>query len=79
LNVQRWLLNDDYLSVQVVYPRKTSKPLAHMKDPQILMLETATGTRIDLELIVKCHNGYDIHCQVLCQRGNARQPEPSHV
>ncbi|KPW15382.1 Inositol 2-dehydrogenase [Pseudomonas cannabina pv. alisalensis] len=79
LNVLRWLLNDDYVSVQVVFPRKTSKALAHMKDPQIVMLETARGTRIDVEVFVNCQYGYDIQCEVVGESGIARLPEPSQV
>ncbi|GAB0079169.1 Gfo/Idh/MocA family oxidoreductase [Pseudomonas syringae] len=79
LNVLRWLLNDDYVSVQVVFPRKSGKALAHMKDPQIVMLETARGTRIDVEVFVNCQYGYDIQCEVVGESGIARLPEPSQV
>ncbi|WP_241090202.1 Gfo/Idh/MocA family oxidoreductase, partial [Pseudomonas viridiflava] len=79
LDVLRWLLNDDYVSVQVVFPRKTSKALAHMRDPQIVMLETARGTRIDVEVFVNCQYGYDIQCEVVGETGIAKLPEPSQV
>ena len=65
LDVLRWLLDDDYVSVQVVFPRKSSKALAHLKDPQIVLLETAKGTRIDVEVFVNCQYGYDIQCEVV--------------
>src|SRR3546814_12779239 len=57
LDVLRWLLADDYVSVQVVFPRKTSQALAHLRDPQIVLLETARGTRIDVEVFVNCQYG----------------------
>jgi myo-inositol 2-dehydrogenase/D-chiro-inositol 1-dehydrogenase len=79
LDVLRWLLDDDYVSVQVVFPRKTSKAHAHLKDPQIVLLETAKGTRIDVEVFVNCQYGYDIQCEVVGETGIAKLPEPSQV
>ena len=41
LDVLRWLLNDDYRSVQVRFPRSTSHTHARLKDPQICLLYTS--------------------------------------
>jgi len=79
LDVLRWLLKDDYVSVQVVFPRKSGKAFAHLKDPQIVLLETAKGTRIDVEVFVNCQYGYDIQCEVVGETGIAKLPEPSQV
>jgi len=79
LHVLRWLLSDDYISAQVIYPRKTSQALAHLRDPQIALLETAKGTRIDVEIFVNCQYGYDIQCEIVGELGIARLPEPSAV
>ena len=43
LDVLRWLLDDDYVSVQVVFPRKSSKALAHLRDPQVHELDPNAG------------------------------------
>ncbi|MBH9665223.1 Gfo/Idh/MocA family protein, partial [Burkholderia multivorans] len=48
LDVLRWLLNDDYVSVQVRFPRSTSHTHARLKDPQIVSFETKKGTLIDV-------------------------------
>ncbi|MEW5290741.1 MULTISPECIES: Gfo/Idh/MocA family oxidoreductase [Erwinia] len=79
LDVLRWLLNDDYRSVQVRFPRSTSATHARLKDPQIVMLETEKGTLIDVEIFVNCRYGYDIQCQVVGESGIASLPEPSSV
>ncbi|ELY6343571.1 Gfo/Idh/MocA family oxidoreductase [Cronobacter muytjensii] len=79
LDVLRWLLNDDYASVQVRFPRATSHTHAQLKDPQIVMLETRKGTLIDVEIFVNCRYGYDIQCEVVGETGIARLPEPSSV
>lgn len=79
IDVLRWLLDDDYVSVQVVFPRKSAKAFPHLKDPQIVLFETAKGTRIDVEIFVNCQYGYDIQCEVVGESGIAKLPEPSSV
>lgn len=79
LDVLRWLTDDDYKTVQVVFPRVTSKSHARLKDPQIVLFETQKGIRIDVEIFVNCAYGYDIQCEVVGEEGIARLPEPSAV
>ncbi|GLR07716.1 inositol 2-dehydrogenase [Mixta theicola] len=79
LDVLRWLTNDDYKTVQVVFPRVTSKSHARLKDPQIVLFETQKGIRIDVEIFVNCAYGYDIQCEVVGEEGIAKLPEPSAV
>ncbi|SQC48645.1 putative NADH-dependent dehydrogenase [Klebsiella pneumoniae] len=79
LDVLRWLLNDDYRSVQVRFPRSTSHTHARLKDPQIVSFETKKGTLIDVEVFVNCQYGYDIQCEVVGETGIAvcRSRRPS--
>lgn len=79
LDVLRWLTRDDYKTVQVVFPRVTSKSHAQLKDPQIVLFETQKGIRIDVEIFVNCAYGYDIQCQVVGEIGIASLPEPASV
>ncbi|PIJ51141.1 inositol 2-dehydrogenase [Erwinia sp. OLTSP20] len=79
LDVLRWLTDDDYKTVQVVYPRTTTKSHSGLKDPQIVLFETQKGIRIDVEIFVNCSYGYDIQCEVVGEDGIARLPEPSSI
>lgn len=79
LDVLRWLTEDDYKSVQVVFPRSTSKTHAKLRDPQVVLFETRKGIRIDVEIFVNCAYGYDIQCEVVGEDGIAKLPEPSAV
>jgi myo-inositol 2-dehydrogenase/D-chiro-inositol 1-dehydrogenase len=79
IDVLRWLLQDDYATVQVVYPKKTRNASSHLADPQIILMETAKGVRIDVEVFVNCQYGYDIQCEVVGETGIAKLPEPSAV
>ncbi len=75
LDVFRWLLDDDYVSAQVVFPRKSRHAHSKVADPQIVMLETSKGIRIDAEIFVNCQYGYDIQCSVVGEEGVANLPE----
>lgn len=79
IDVLRWLLNDDYVSAQVIFPRASAHTHPKLKDPQIVLLETAKGVRIDVEVFVNCRYGYDIQCQVVGEEGLASLPEPTAI
>mgnify|MGYP000521772822 CR=1 FL=1 len=79
LDVHRWLADDDYKTVQVVYPHTTSRAHAKLRDPQVVLFETQKGIRIDVEIFVNCVYGYDIQCEVVGELGIASLPEPSSV
>ncbi|ULR55111.1 Gfo/Idh/MocA family oxidoreductase [Streptomyces deccanensis] len=79
VDVLRWLLDDEIVSTQVVTPRPTSRRFAHLKDPQIMLFETAKGVRIDLEVFVNCQYGYDIQCEAVGEEGLVRLPDPATV
>ncbi|HEX2143350.1 MAG TPA: Gfo/Idh/MocA family oxidoreductase [Glycomyces sp.] len=73
----RWLLGEEFSSVQTVLPRKTSKRFAHLQDPQIFLFETVSGARVDVEAFVNCQYGYDIQCEVVGEDGAVRLPDPA--
>lgn len=79
IDVFRWLLDDDYVSARVIFPRKAARSHGRLRDPQIVVLETAKGVVIDTEIFVNCHYGYDIQCEVVGEDGIARLPEPMAV
>ncbi|PKM51981.1 MAG: inositol 2-dehydrogenase [Firmicutes bacterium HGW-Firmicutes-7] len=79
LDVLRWLTNDDYISAQVLMPKKSKHALSHLSDPQIVLLETSTGIRIDVEVFVNAKYGYDIQCEIVGETGIAKLPDPSSI
>ena len=48
-------------------------------NPQIVLLETKSGARIDVEVQVADAYGYDIQCQVVCEKGTVNLPDPYAV
>ena len=79
IDVLRWLLDDDYVSAQVFFPRKSPRAHENLRDPQVVVLETAKGVVIDVEVFVNCHYGYDIQCEIVGEDGIARLPEPMSI
>ena len=79
IDVFRWLLDDDYVSARVLYPRNAARSHGKLRDPQVVVLETAKGVLIDVEIFVNCHYGYDIQCEVVGEDGTARLPEPMAI
>ncbi|SDI40083.1 Gfo/Idh/MocA family protein [Alteribacillus bidgolensis] len=75
IDTLHWLVGDDYKSIQVTYPKKTSKALEHLRDPQIVTLETKSGIIIHAEIFVNCQFGYDIQCEVIGEEGIVKLPE----
>ena len=79
IDALRWLIDDDYVSAQVLVPRNTKHTHAKLNDPIIVLLATKSGVRIDGEVFVNCRYGYDIQCQVVGEEGVASLPEPESV
>jgi len=79
IDILRWLLDDYFVSAQVIFPRSTKHTHSKLKDPQLVLLETAKGVLIDVEIFVNCRYGYDIQCQVVGEEGLANLPEPMSV
>ncbi len=79
IDVFRWLLNDDYASARVLYPRNAARSHSKLRDPQVVVLETKKGVLIDVEIFVNCAYGYDIQCEVVGEDGAAKLPEPMAI
>ncbi|MFB2594972.1 Gfo/Idh/MocA family protein [Paracoccus sp. p4-l81] len=79
IDVLRWLLDDDYVSAQVFFPRKSPHAHEKLRDPQVVVLQTAKGVVIDVEIFVNCRYGYDIQCEVVGEEGIAKLPEPMAI
>jgi len=79
LDICRWLLDDEYKNAQVLKVRQSSLSTKGYDNPQIVLLETRNGSRIDVEIQVSEAYGYDIQCQVVCEKGTLNLPDPSAV
>ena len=79
IDALRWLLNEDYVKAEVVFPRTSKNACEGLRDPQIMYLTTTSGIRIDVESFIFSHYGYDIKCEVVCEEGTLNLPEPANA
>lgn len=79
IDVLRWLLGEDYQTTQVLMPKSSRLANDGLRDPQIVLLETQSGVRIDIESFVTCQYGYDVQCEVVGETGTVRLPDPANI
>lgn len=79
IDVLHWLLGESYRSAQIIFPRSTTNKEPHLKDPQLAIMTTQSGIVIEVEIFVDCTFAYDINCEVVCEKGVVKLPEPANV
>ncbi|MEZ5720513.1 MAG: Gfo/Idh/MocA family oxidoreductase [Paracoccaceae bacterium] len=73
-DISRFLLSDEITGVEVRLPRRSSQ-MPGLRDPHVVLLHTASGALITVEISVNIAYGYDIRGEVSCEQGVARLPE----
>ena len=76
IDLFHWMVNDDFDTVQVITPKQTSLIHDKCRDPHIMIMKTKTGVTVDLEVFVNCLFGYDINCEVVCEKGALTMGKP---
>lgn len=75
-DIARFLLDDEIVTASVTSPRASR--LAPNRQPQFIVLESASGIVIDIEVFVDCGYGYDVRAELVCEKGTiALNPSPS--
>ena len=75
IDVSRWLLGEEIVAATVRAPRSTTRAHNGLRDPQLVLLETASGVFIDVEVFVNAQYGYDIRCELVGETGTLRLDE----
>ena len=75
IDVMRWLLEEEIVAATVHAPRSTKQAANGLRDPQLVLLETASGVLIDVEVFVNARYGYDIRCELVGETGTLRLAE----
>jgi len=68
-----WLLGSPLSAITVVSPRV---PEGALRDPQVALIETASGVLATVEVFVNARYGYDVQCEVVGDAGTARLTAP---
>ncbi len=75
IDITRWLLGEEIVAATVRAPRSTGRRRTGLVDPQLILLETASGVLIDVEVFVNARYGYDIRCELVGEQGTLRLAE----
>lgn len=79
LDALPWLLKDPIVRCQAISGVSASCVDGKQRDPLLLLLRTAGGVLIDTEVFTHCQYGFDISCEVVCERGTAALPSSTSV
>jgi myo-inositol 2-dehydrogenase / D-chiro-inositol 1-dehydrogenase len=79
VDVARWLLGEEIATVTVVAGRPTRNAPSGVRDPQVVVLETAGGVVVDVESFLRAQYGYDVRCEVVGETGTLALPLPAAI
>ena len=69
IDVARWLLGEEIVSVALEKPRHRPSVSHQLADPVLVRLEARNGARVDVEVFANAGYGYDVRCEVLGDKG----------
>jgi myo-inositol 2-dehydrogenase/D-chiro-inositol 1-dehydrogenase len=78
-DITRWLLDDDYASVQVIAGRPAPGTPEGELDPLLVIMRMQSGALVEVEAFVNAQYGYEVSCRVTGSRGGAQMGEGSYV
>ena len=78
-DITRWLLDDDYASVQVIAGRSAPGTPEGEVDPLLVILRMQSGAIVEVEAFVNAQYGYEVSCRVTGSRGGAQMGEGSFI
>jgi myo-inositol 2-dehydrogenase/D-chiro-inositol 1-dehydrogenase len=70
IDMVRWMFGTEITAAQVLIPRKSANG-GDLQDPLLLILETAGGVLVDVEISVNIRYGYDIRGEIVGENGTA--------
>ncbi|HEY7048723.1 MAG TPA: Gfo/Idh/MocA family oxidoreductase [Jatrophihabitantaceae bacterium] len=71
IDISRWLFGDEIVAVTIHRPRASNRVGDTLQDPQLLIMELAGGVLVDVEVFVNAQYGYDVHCELVGEKGTA--------
>ena len=76
IDIARWLLEEELVSVTVHCPRPSAKS-GDTQDPMLLVFASASGVLIDVEVFLNAGYGYDVRCELVAETGTVLLDSPS--
>jgi myo-inositol 2-dehydrogenase/D-chiro-inositol 1-dehydrogenase len=69
IDCARWLLSEEIVRVRVIAGRQSPNAAHHLRDPQLVILESESGVIVSVEVFVNARYGYDVRCEVVGSDG----------
>lgn len=69
MDINRWLLGQDYVGVQVITPKPGPQTPPGEFDPLLVFFRTTDGAIVEIEAFANAWFGYEVACQVVGSRG----------
>jgi len=79
VDIARFLLDSEIVSVRVLTPRKNSLASDHLTDPVLFLFEMANGALVDVEASINIQYAYDIRGEVVGESGTVELAETNTV
>ena len=79
IDVNRWLLGEEYASVQVIAGRTTPHAGDGLRDPLLVVLRTSSGVIVEVESFGNAQYGYEVRCEVVASEGTLELGDGSFV
>ncbi len=77
VDAARWLLGEELVAATVVAVRPSPLVGAGVRDPQLVLLESASGVLVEVESFLNCRYGYDVRCEVVGSSGTVSLETPA--
>jgi myo-inositol 2-dehydrogenase/D-chiro-inositol 1-dehydrogenase len=71
IDVTRWLLGEEIVSVQVIEPKRSPAAPRDLQDPQFAVFTTTSGVVSTVEFFGSAGYGYDVRCELVGTTGTA--------
>lgn len=78
-DINRWLLDDEYATVQVITGRPGPRTPEGEFDPLLVILMTERGTIVEIEAFVNAAYGYEVRCEVVASEGTLDMGDGSYI
>lgn len=79
LDINRWLLDEEYESVLVLTGRSGPHTPEGEHDPLLVILRTVSGVLVEIEAFVNASYGYEVICDVSGSLGSAHMGDGSFI
>lgn len=79
IDIIRWLTGEEYTEGMALTARQNSTTDPAIQDPQLLVIRSKSGITSEVEINMNSGYGYDIRCEIVCEKGVAQLTDPHDV